>query len=315
MSTRERDYYYLRSELAELNSLLSMTPESAVIDRTSLEYRKEQVHAELDANPPPPRWPVRALLTFNGKPVVDSGGINAAFATEALGAFAKTVTSLAASQRGPLGERGVIPHQDDYRLLVTATTLGSFGFEIEEAQDQQTSYVADESPVELAIGQAQGIMESLVGNEEAIADAIADTDRRALDDLRDFLMVMADGEAVCSLSFRNAIFRFRDVGQVRRGIASLGTDNLHEGIEQMAGHFRGFLPQSRRAEFVMGASGEVISCRVDLEIGNAEEINGTLGQSVNVRARFRQVGKSRRRYTILDFEPFSDLRRRPSSDG
>ena len=72
-------------------------------------------------------------------------------------------------------------------------------------------------------------MESLVDNEEAIADAIADTDGRALDDLRGFLTVMADGEAVCSLSFRNEVFGFRDVGQVRRGIASLGRDNLREG--------------------------------------------------------------------------------------
>ena len=71
-----------------------------------------------------------------------------------------------------------------------------------------------ESPVEVAIGQANGIMQSLVDNEEAIADAIADTDGRALDDLRGFLTVMADGEAVCSLSFRNEVFGFRDVGQV-----------------------------------------------------------------------------------------------------
>ena len=223
------------------------------------------------------------------------------FATEALGAFAKTVTSLAASQRGPLGERGVIPHQDDYRLLVTATTLGSFGFEIEEGQGQQTSYVTEESPVEVAIGQAKGIMESLVDNEEAIADAIADTDGRALDDLRGFLTVMADGEAVCSLSFRNEVFGFRDVGQVRRGIASLGRDNLREGSAEMTGRFQGFLPQSRRAEFVVEASGEVISCRVDFGMSNAEEINEILGQRVNVVARFMQVGNSRTRYTILDF--------------
>ena len=301
MSTRERDYHHLRSELAELNNLLSMTPESAVIDRMSLEYRKEQAQEELDANPPPSRWPARAIITFNGRPVADSGGINAAFATEALGAFAKTVTSLAASQRGPLGERGVIPHQDDYRLLVTATTLGSFGFEIEEGQGQQTSYVTEESPVEVAIGQAKGIMESLVDNEEAIADAIADTDGRALDDLRGFLTVMADGEAVCSLSFRNEVFGFRDVGQVRRGIASLGRDNLREGSAEMTGRFQGFLPQSRRAEFVVEASGEVISCRVDFGMSNAEEINEILGQRVSVVARFMQVGNSRTRYTILDF--------------
>ena len=133
MSTQERQYQFLRADLAELNNLLSMTPESAVIDRMSLEYRKSQVEAELEANPPPFRWPATAHLSFNGKPVVDRYGIYADFAGVAMDAFAKAVTSLAASQNASLGKRGVIPRQDEYRMLVTGTSHGSFGFEIEES--------------------------------------------------------------------------------------------------------------------------------------------------------------------------------------
>ncbi len=59
MSARERDYHFLRAELAELDRLLSMTPESAVIDRMSLKYRRSQVQAELE--------PVRRRLS--GRPV------------------------------------------------------------------------------------------------------------------------------------------------------------------------------------------------------------------------------------------------------
>ena len=302
MSTRERDYHFLHAELAELNNLLAMTPESAVIDRMSLEARKAQVQEELDATPSPPRWPASASLTFSGKPVVNREGIEADFASRAMSAFTKAVTSLAASQRGPLGGRGVIPNQENYRLLVTGTSRGSFGFEIEEAQQQQAHLFVDESPVEFAIGQAKGILESLADGEEAIAEAIADTEERALDDLRDFLKVMADNEAICSLSFKNAVFRFRDVGQVQRGVASLGTNNLHEGEEEMAGHFQGFLPHSCRAEFVVDQSEEVISCLADRGMDNAERINEVLGQSVNVKARYRQVGNSRRRYTITGFD-------------
>ena len=252
MSSQERQYQYLLAELAKLTDLLSMTPESAAIDRVSLEYRKSQVEEELEANPPPPRWPATAHLAFNGKPVVDRSGIYADFAGTAVDAFAKAVTSLAASQQTTLGERGVIPNREQYRLLVTGTSHGSFGFEIEEASEPQATYLADESLVELAIEQAKGILESLVAGEEALAEAIADTDERALDDLRDFLKVMADNGAICSISFKNASFRFRDVGQVQHGFLSLGKDNLHEGEAEMVGHFQGFLPQSRRAEFVVG---------------------------------------------------------------
>ena len=305
MSARERDYHFLRAELAELDKLLSMTPESAVIDRMSLKYRRSQVQAELDANPPPPRWPASAHLTFNVKPVVNGEGIEAGFAGNAMEAFAKTVTSLATSRLGPLGERGAIPHQEDYRLLVTGTSHRSFGFDVEEAQEWQTGFLADESPVEFAIGQVKGILESLVGGEEEIAEAIAYTDGRALEDLRDFLKVLADSEAVCALSFKNAVFRFSDVGQVRRGIASLGTGNVREGKEELTGHFQGFLPHSGQAEFMVDASGDVLSCWVDRGVDNAKGITEILNYSVTVNVRYRQVGNSRRRYTILSYAPAS----------
>ena len=302
MSTLERRYQFLRTELAELDQLLSMTPESEVIDRRSLEYRRSQVQAELEANPPPPRWPVSAQLFFNGKPLVDRQGIYADFAGEAVNAFSKAVTSLAASQLAELGERGTIRNRDNYRLIVTGTSSGSFGFDIEEILDPQTSYLVDESPVELAIGQAKTILASLAGDEEVIAEAIADTDERALNDLRDFLKVMVDSEAVCTLSFKNDMFRFRDVAQVRHGLDNLGTDNVHEGESEMFGHFQGFLPKVRRAEFVEDQSKDVLSCRVDRSIDKAEEINELLGLQVHVRAHFRQVGNSRPRYTIMGYD-------------
>ena len=301
MSAKQRQYQHMRAELAELDKLLSMTPESAVIDRMSLEYRRSQVEAELEANPPPPRWPASAHLAFNGKPIVEGEGVYADFASAAVGAFAKAVTSLAASRRGPLGERGPIRHREDYRLLVTGTSHGSFGFEIEESPEPQATYLP-ESEVELALGQARGILESLGGNDEDIAEAVDDADDRALDDLRAFLKVLADNDAVCSLSFDNTTFRFRDVGEVQRGFASLGKDNIQEDDIVMVGRFWGFLPQSRRAEFVEDRSHEVLLCQVDRTVDDAEAINHLLGQDMNVTVRSRRVGNSRPRYTIMSFE-------------
>ena len=144
-----------------------------------------------------------------------------------------------------------------------------------------------------------------MGGEEEIAEAIAYTDGRALEDLRDFLKVLADSEAVCALSFKNAVFRFRDVSQVRRGVASLGTGNVREGKEELTGHFQGFLPHSGQAKFMVDASGDVLSCRVDRGVDNAKGITEILNRSVTVSVRYRQVGNSRRRYTILSYAPAS----------
>ena len=301
MSSREREYDFLLAELVELNRLLSMVPEAAVIDRISLEGRKEQVLFELDALPQRDRWPASAHLSFSGAPVVDGQGIFADFAGVAVDAFSKAVTSLAASQNRILGKRGVIPNQEDYRLLITGVSHGSFGFEIEEVLDEQISFVHNESSIELAIDVALGILESLVGDEEAIADAIVETDDRALDDLREFLEVLASNEAVCKLSSKKTAFSFRDVGQIRYGLTRLAKDNLHEGDEIKFGHFQGFLPKSRRAEFVVKETEEVISCRIDKDIEDAEAINQILNKEINVLLHFRSVGNSRPRYTVIKY--------------
>lgn len=304
MSAKERRYQFLRADLAEINNLLSMTPESALIDRMSLEHRRSQVEEELADCPLPTRRPATAHLAFNGMPVVDREGIYADFASAAVNAFSKVVTSLAASQHFVLGKSGVIPNKEKYRLLVTGTSRGSFGFEIEEASVPQARFNPGESPVTAAIGQAKGILESLVSDEETIAETIADTDERALKDVRNFLKVMADSEAVCSLSFKNEIFKFSDVGQVKRGLASLDQENLREFETEVYGHFQGFLPQNRSAEFVARHSKEVLFCRVDRGVGDIESIDKILGKDAKVRIRVRQVGKSRPRFTIMDYSPF-----------
>ena len=216
----KRTHEHLLSELGEIEYLLEITPDTSVIDRMSLQYKKSQIQSELEATPPPTRWPTLVQMVFNGGPVVDGQGIDAEFSKRSIEAFSKMVASLAASQRGPLGQRGVIPNRKEYRLMITGTSHGSFGFEFEE-DNLQPSFMGDESPVEKAIGHATDILELLAGNDdEGVADTIAGTDTRALKDVRDFLKMMADNNAICSLSFNKRVFRFADVGQVRRSLSN-----------------------------------------------------------------------------------------------
>ena len=300
MNRNEHDR--LISELAGLNELMAITPESAVIDRLTLEYRKSQIEEELNTNPPPPKWPASAVLTFGGKPVIDFQGISADFGSEAMKAFGEVIVSLADGSGNGQGERGGTQRRDAYPLMITGVARGSFGFQIEEVFDQQTTFLSDSSPVEVAIGQARGILGALVGaDEEALAEAIFDADEKGISNIRNFLKLLADNEAVCSLSFKEDTFRFRDVGQVQRGLTHLGQENISENEIEVEGHFQGFLPNVRRAEFVRSDTGEVISGRVDRLVTDAESINNILNKSVNLRIRTRQVGNSRPRYTIVGY--------------
>ena len=305
-----QEYEYLRAELAELDELLAMTPEGAVIDRMSLESRRSEVAEELATYPTPSRWPVAARLTFNGKPVVDGKGIAIDFGGKAVSAFATVVASVGADQQGQLSERGPIPNRERFRLLITGTALGSFGFEIEEnfheEKVQTISPVSEIPPVEQAIERVKAILESSVTGGNVLADAIADTAPRALDDLRDFLNILANNQAICSISLKDDVFRFSDVGQVRQSLDRLGRDNIHEAEREILGSFIGYLPNSRQAEIWISETREVITCKVNLALGDPDAIDHILNRHVQLRIHTRQVGTGRPRYTILGYDLLPD---------
>ncbi len=327
-----REYRHLQAERNTLASFLAELPEESVIERMSLEARKEKVEQMLASWTPPPREPARACLTFHGKPVVDAHGIFADFGAEAIKAFTDAVAAIGASQRTRLGAYGKLPKREDYRLLITDTALGSFGFELEEVPHYGSSREA--SPVEAALKQTMSILKATVGTGETWADAIAGTDPRALKLLRVFLKKLADQDAVCALEFEDEVFRFSDVGQVRqsekrlsqddinkeeRGAVSrvyevsrarqiesrLTREDINEEEQEISGQFQGVLPTRRTFEFLNEITGEVISGEIDSAVEDVDAINKLLNRPANIRVRSRQVGAARRRYVLLAYENIS----------
>ena len=303
MGARERIYERLCAERGQLESLIATLPEDS-LSRLSLEYRLESVQEELAANPPPDRWPANAKLVFIGDPVVDMGGIEIGFASKAMEAFQKAVTSLAASQHGPLPLRGKIPSRSDHRLLVTEVVGGSFGFGIEEdlenAPAQATMHgPLGQSPLETAFEQTMNLMESLAKDKDVVA-LIGNTDQRALRELRTFLEVLDEGEAYCGLMVPDGEFRFENVDQVQECLTRI-EETVVEQESVVRGHFQGYLPEKRNAEFFDVDRDEVLFCRIDAELHGAEEINEILGTPVEVRLFSRRVGSGSARHTILGY--------------
>ena len=216
--------------------------------------------------------------------------------------FAKLITSLAASQGTALGGRGVIPNQEDYQIVMTGTSLGSFSFDIEELSDQQSSYLEAPSPVEVAIKQAKEIMRSSTLEPEALAEAIEETDNRALNDLRGFMGLLAEHKAICSLSSDGDTFGFDSISQVQTALSNLSPRQCDRGRDRNPRLLSGLPSKGRRTEFIDGNTREVISARVDRTLPEAERINTLLHEEVLIKARTRRVGPSNPRYTVLDFE-------------
>ena len=300
------EYRFLLSEQGTLEKLISRTSPGNVIGRMSLESRLRQVKAELEAYEGFSPHLVNARLTFRGRPVVSNRGIFADFGTEAVNSFAEAVTRIGAGWNSPLPSSGPIPNSAEYKLLITGTATGSFGFQVEDAS-QQPVLVGESSPVELAIGKFKEILDASIKTDDELVEAIADTDRRALDAVQGFLKIMADNRATCALEFQGSEFRFADTAQVRRSQTRLNNDNILEEDVTLTGQFQGFLPHSRRAEFMIastdagflqGAVGTVVSGRVAAAVYNTVNINEMLNQDVDITTRVKRVGQGRPRYVI-----------------
>ena len=272
-------------------------------------YRLRQVEEELEAYKGYSPRLVNARLTFRGKPVVGNRGVNAKFATKTVNAFARSVARIGAGWRAPLPSTGPIPDSAEFQLLVTGTATG-FGFQLEDAA-QQPALMGQDTPVELAIRKVKEILEASLKTDEELSEAIADTDRRALQSIRTFLKRMSDNDAVCALEFQGDEFHFRDVSQVRRSENRLSDDNIREDDVVFGGYFDGFLPKSRRAEFFLvetgadflrEAVGTMLSVRVLPRVTETVKIKEILDQDVTVNARVRRVGEGRPRYVITDCE-------------
>lgn len=299
MNLQER--HQLLAEKTWLERMLASLPESSVIDRMSLEARKAEVDEALAAAPIPSREPVRARLTFRGKPIIGSYGMFAEFGAKAINAFADAVAAIGASQTTALGTRGAIPNREEYQLLITGTALGSFGFELEEASKDDMLF-PEMSLIGHAIEQTLKIMEASLGTDDELTEAIAEADPRAVEALREFLQTIADREAVCALEFKEEVFRFADVGQVRRSESRLRQDNIHEEDKPLFGQFRGVLPTRRTFEFKVADSQEIIVGKVGPDIQDAASINHVLEQDINIQVHTKRAGTGRPKYTLLRYD-------------
>lgn len=300
------DRQHLQAEKAFLSEQLRQLPSSARLTRMSTKARLASIEQTLNQAVVNECEPARARLTFNGLPVVGSHGIYAEFGMSAVNGFTEAVASIAASLVAPLAAMGPIPHREKNQLLITGTAVGSFGFELEEFRAQQTLTLDQESPVAVALERTQALLQGSLGNDDELADIASETDPRALEKIRNFLKILVDSEAVCTLQYGQKRVGFTDVGQVRKSLDRLGTNNLHEAEESLQGEFLGVLPQSRTFEFKIAAQNQTIRGHVAPVVKDIDNINQHLNQSVEIVVMRTQVGNGRPRYL---------LRQLPSSFG
>ncbi len=293
------EYSFLSSEIKELESLLVEIPEENVIERMGMESRLKSVRAAI-AGLMEYQLTHKARLTFRGKPVFGSHGIAADFATKAAAAFTDAVAAIAAGLAEDMRYMGTIPDKQKNQLLITGTAIGSFGFEFELPQDPRGKLFPEASNTENALDKVQELFRlASEGNDDEIAELVAEIHPRAVKKAADFLDYISQQEAWCGLEFKDRSFRFQDIVQLKASAERLKEDNIHEREESYLGELQGVLPSSRNFEFKPFDQQQVIKGKVGYEIEDADVLNRDfLHKPVSILLQVIQVGQGRPRYSM-----------------
>jgi hypothetical protein len=302
------DYISFASEVQELEALLARIPQANVISRMGLESRlraAKDAIAGLNAL----ELPRKARLTFRGRPVFGSYGASAEFAAKASTFFTDAFSAVVAGISENLRYMGPIPDKEKNQLLITGTAIGSFGFEFElpRAQTQYTNGQVDlfpeaskpENRPEVAMEKLGKLFQvAAEGSDDDIAELVEEIHPRAVKKASEFLDYLSEQDAWCGVEFKDAVFRFGGVEQVRRSAERLKSNNIKESDETFRGEFQGVLPKSRTFEFKVGDQDQILRGKVGPEIEDADVLNQIVHKHLTAKFHVIQVGQGRPRFTM-----------------
>ena len=294
-------YTWLKSEKAELERFLQNLPEDDIFMRPGFEHRLREVEAELEKLEKPHDGYEIISLLFEGRPVLDSHGIQADFAAEAVESFSKSLKSISAALSGKLKERGRIPEGSAGRVFITDTQRGSFGFRL-MLDNLPAAETADAfSSLGEAVKRLLAIFQS-EGDQDKVSEIVEEIHPRAARDVGKFLSILSRNEARPKVIYRGKLVApGKDVIKTLADL--LSEKSLNEEDISATGHLLGVLPKSRQFEFQIAhedGEGEIIKGKISDVIENPADIYEQFhGQPVCAQFHLVRVGSAKPRYTLV----------------
>ena len=290
----------LRADLSSVESMLAArTAVTDPIGHLQLTERKSEIEGLIGNLSITSIHHGAIAIFFGGLPVVGSKGIMANFAGKALDAFHDVVSKqFAIEELGSLGARGPVPFINDKRLMVTDVARGSFGFVLEEA-DQNGSLTDTEIKTALASA-ASLVIATASPSEEEFERAVDTLDPRLLQSLKKFFAVLEEGQSTIRL-VEGAHESQLDRQAVARAKVRTERLNIEEReTDQVVGVLLGLLPQHKRFEMKLLESGEVISGSVSPDISKRalesaiSATNQLIGKTWRTKMKVREVTERNR---------------------
>lgn len=260
---RKLELEALEAELASIKIILAEAKRmNDAVGMIQYKQRKKELELEISAIKDAKANFASLALFFGGKPVVGSRGIAADFAGKALKGFQEIISKkYAKTELGLLGERGKIPLKDYTSLMVTGVTHGSFGFLLDELDDQTVMF--DTALKETVIETIDIINSAAALDDNVFESAAENIDPRTLIALKDFFFDLDSNAATLRLVDDMHDFSLDEEAVHRARIRTENT-KINEEDKEKEGILIGFLPIHRRFEIRL-ADGEIISGSVTKE--------------------------------------------------
>lgn len=305
MTTR-RQREHLKSQLIENERLQTLVADHPFM-AASFAAQHEELEEKLASLPVGEKEP-RTVLFFAGEPVLGSIGIDANFAGQVLVPFQNMVMAdYSHRHHGTVGSRGRRSGESQSQLLLTGLPRGSFGLELAKAEGDE---LFEDDQLADTLSHVTKLVEAAARSDEDFASELDDTAPRVIQNLRDFLGVIAkanatltleSGDTRCSLPPDVASDAFDRVS---------GTITNEEEIE-VSGVFRGVLLDSWRYDF-NDEAGHKLSGLLDEEL-SSETVAGwnreyfdreCVARLLKTTVVFKN-GRVRTTYRLLDLTPQS----------
>lgn len=241
------DREHVQAEISGLDALLESMPPNDYVARISLTSRRDRLRTELDQLAGQVERRAQIALYFGGAPVIGSTGIQAEFGTTTLGNFQDVITKVWAAGDTGLAAMGPIPDKGAAQLHITNLLHGSFGFLLEELDEQGEPLF--ETPLRRAADKAVGLISSFAAqNEDEFSAAIEDIDRRVFKALRDFFDGVHKGKATVRI-VEGQTDENLDFPAIERAVVRLQASDVDDDDVSMQGRLLGVIPIARRFEF------------------------------------------------------------------
>ena len=298
------EYDSLTSEIELVKNLIAMAPSHNVFEKRSLTSRLH-VLEEQAKGIAPGTAANKVTITFSGRPVQATHGINASFAAKTISLFDEMVRSVSADDTDNLQERGRLPVQETDGMLITGVSTGSFGFVIELPKDTSSNEVQNQT--EIAVERVREILRlAAEGSDDQIADVLEYRHPRVLRKVSAFLDYIADKDASFSFSYKTTTYRYRSVHDIRIAADRLRDDNVSEDNVTLTGTFQGSLPDSRAFEFEY--DGQILKGKIGRGVTDPKIINVRyLSQVVKATFHTYRIGQGHTRYILEQDDDIREL--------